>query len=136
MSIDVLNETEFALLCGNNHDPVEQLMRNWAARHGQTVVVTLGAEGVRAATPDAFFSAPALPVNPVDTVGAGDAFSAGLLAGLDDAGLLDRDALRTADEAALRTALVLAGEVAGITCGRAGADPPTRAEVGTSGGAS
>ena len=65
---------------------------------------------------------PPVRVDVVDTVGAGDAFSAGLLAGLDDEGLLDRAALRAADDAALGARSTSPRAWPRVTCGRAGAD--------------
>ncbi|SCL31193.1 2-dehydro-3-deoxygluconokinase [Micromonospora rhizosphaerae] len=60
----------------------------------ETVLVTLGADGARAYTRDGVREAAALPVTAVDTVGAGDAFTAGYLSGhldgLDLAGRLRR----------------------------------------------
>ncbi|MGW0432485.1 sugar kinase [Micromonospora sp. NPDC003197] len=60
----------------------------------EAVVVKLGSAGARAHTPDGVRHAPALPVTAVDTVGAGDAFTAGYLSGrldgLDVAGCLHR----------------------------------------------
>ncbi len=47
-----------------------------------SVFVTLGGEGVVAAVPGASLRLPAFPVRVVDPTGAGDAFSAGLIAGL------------------------------------------------------
>lgn len=44
--------------------------------------VTLGRDGVAAAVPGAALRLPAFPVRAVDPTGAGDAFSAGLIAGL------------------------------------------------------
>ena len=95
----VANETEFALLCGGETEPLEALMANWARDNNQTVIVTLGADGVRAATPGEAFSAPALPITPVDTVGAGDTFCGYLAAGL-DAGMSLQEAMRRAAVAA------------------------------------
>ena len=54
-----------------------------ADRHGITTIVTLGAQGVVAATSSTSFAVPALPVDVVDTVGAGDAFVGVLAAKLD-----------------------------------------------------
>jgi fructokinase len=67
----------------------------------------------------------------VDTVGAGDAFTAGLLTGLASAGLLDGGpaALATLDDATLRRMLERAALVATLTCTRPGADPPTATEL-------
>jgi ribokinase len=48
----------------------------------RNVFLTLGAHGVLWASPDGLFRVPALPVTVVDTVGAGDAFNAGLAVGL------------------------------------------------------
>jgi fructokinase len=109
--------------------PVPEVLERWRALGPALVVATDGGEGATALGAAGLLHAPAEPVAVVDTVGAGDAFSAGLLAGLDDAGLLDRAALAAAGEDALRGALELAARVAGITCGRPGADPPTRAEA-------
>ncbi|MGB4777519.1 PfkB family carbohydrate kinase, partial [Microbacterium sp.] len=65
----------------------------------------------------------ALPVSVADTIGAGDAYMASLISSaLDDDAVFD-------DEAAFRTALRRAAVMAGITVSRAGANPPTRAEV-------
>jgi fructokinase len=73
-----------------------------------------------------------VPVVVVDTVGAGDTFTAALLAGLAEAGLLSREAL-TAGAAAepdlLRDILGQALAAAALTCTRPGADPPTAGEL-------
>jgi ribokinase len=97
-SIVIANETEFALLAGDA-EPLETLMAAWAKTHNQTIIVTLGPDGARAATPDALISVPAMKVTPVDTVGAGDTFCGYLGAGL-DAGLGLEDAMKRAAVAA------------------------------------
>jgi len=109
-------------------DP-EAVAREWLARGPAVVVVTRGSEGAVAYGPAGRIEVPGLPAAVVDTVGAGDAFTAGLLAALVDAGRLERDALRgtTADE--LRAALAFANAAAAVTCTRPGADPPTREEI-------
>lgn len=116
-SMVIANETEFALLAGDDQ-PLEALMRHWARARQQTIIVTLGPDGARAATPEAYISVPAHPVQPVDTVGAGDTFCGYLAAGL-DAGL---DL-----EAAMRRAAVAAS----LACLKPGAQPaiPLAAEV-------
>lgn len=64
-----------------------------------------------------------------DTIGAGDTFNAGLLAGLRERNVLSKDGLRDIAEDDLRHALVLANRVAAITVSRIGADPPWRHEL-------
>ncbi|MCD1619741.1 carbohydrate kinase [Salipiger manganoxidans] len=88
------------------------------------VLMTRGAAGVRASTPETSFEVPAVRTEVVDTVGAGDTFNAGLLAGLSQAGLLTRAALRAATPEALRPAVELGARAAAITVSRAGANPP------------
>ena len=77
---------------------------------------------------------PATPIDLVDTVGAGDSFTAGLLDGLRRADLVGgarREALARIDESSLISVLDEASLIASITCSRPGADPPTWAEVET-----
>ena len=92
------------------------------------VVVTLGPDGAVGMTTSAEVRVPAPVVKVVDTIGAGDAFGAAVLAWLADHGRLSRD-LRLERED-LRVALEFACLVASITCTRAGADPPWRTELG------
>jgi fructokinase len=91
------------------------------------VIVTLGAEGALALDSDGEVRAEAPVVEVIDTIGAGDAFGAALLAWLYDHDRLTRDLRLDRDE--LRGALEFACLVASITCTRAGADPPRRAEL-------
>lgn len=108
-------------------DPETQAAR-WMGLGPAAVVMTAGGDGAVAwcggAAP---VRVPSIPVQVVDTVGAGDSFSAALLAELSRTGCLSREGLGRADFGA---ALTFANRVAGITCGRAGANPPRRAEVG------
>ncbi|PRD43469.1 ribokinase [Phyllobacterium phragmitis] len=100
--IVIANETEFDLaadrlkLRGSDRD---ERMADFAARTDRTVIVTLGAEGLRVATPQEQFAVAAHPVKPVDTTGAGDTFCGYLAAGL-DMGLELKDACRRAATAA------------------------------------
>jgi len=69
-----------------------------------------------------------VPTGPiVDTVGAGDSFGGAFIAWWLDRGL-DRAALR--DARAVTAAVRVALAASAITCSRAGADPPSRAELG------
>lgn len=117
-TILIANETEFALLCGGRTEPLDGLMKEWVARTGQTLIVTLGGEGARAVSPSGTIIAPALSIKPVDTVGAGDTFCGYLAAGL-DAGL------------ALEAAMRRAATAASLACLKPGAQPaiPLAAEV-------
>jgi ribokinase len=109
-NILVANETEFALLSGRGADELDAAMQDWSKRHDQTVIVTLGPDGAKAATRNGLIHVPAMKVTPVDTVGAGDTFCGYLAAGL-DAGL--------ALEAAMRRAAVAAS----LACLKPGAQP-------------
>ncbi|MER9923622.1 ribokinase [Mesorhizobium sp. M0048] len=109
----VANETEFdlygeALSLSGRDRPAR--MRDYASRTGRTIVVTLGPDGVLAATPDDLLMVPALKITPLDTVGAGDTFcgyfAAGLAAGLP-----------------LDQALARAAAAGSLACLKAGAQP-------------
>ncbi|MFF7209174.1 carbohydrate kinase [Streptomyces sp. NPDC008238] len=119
-------------------DPAE-VAAGWARRGPRLVVLTRGAAGAEALWgADGRHRVAGHRVRVVDTIGAGDAFMAGLLAGLLSAGLLGgttaRQRLHAAEDGgpvpeAVAGALELAARVAALTCGRAGADPPFLAEV-------
>jgi fructokinase len=104
-----------------------EIAGRWLQLGARLVVVTDGGAGATAFTADAAVSRPAPHVDVVDTVGAGDAFTSGLLDALGRRGLLHPDGLSAAplaevlDEAAL---------VAAVTCSRAGANPPRASELG------
>jgi fructokinase len=98
------------------------------AEHGAgLVVVTLGVGGAVGWCDGRLVSVVAHPVEVVDTIGAGDAFGAGLLAWLDDHRLLHPGFKMGRPE--LVSALEFACLVASLTCTRPGADPPWRDEV-------
>ncbi|MEU4398544.1 carbohydrate kinase [Micromonospora orduensis] len=109
------------------------VMTEWRAAGVSCAVVTRGGDGVVLLAPDgSLHEQPAVPTTVVDTVGAGDSFTGGLLAALADLDALgDRPAERLAAVSAQQWAEVLrrAATVAALTCGRRGADPPRRAEV-------
>jgi fructokinase len=106
---------------------LESAARALLGRGPSLVVVTLGADGAFGVCAGTEVRVPAPVVEVVDTIGAGDAFGAGLLAWLYDHDRLNRD-LRL-DREELHAALDFACLVASITCTRAGADPPHRAEL-------
>ncbi|MGH3355938.1 MAG: PfkB family carbohydrate kinase, partial [Nocardioidaceae bacterium] len=87
-------------------------------------VVTRGEQGIRLATPADRVDVPAPTVDVVDTVGAGDACMAALLAALLMRGQLDASSLRSLVPRDLRQIGAVAATVAALTCSRRGADPP------------
>jgi fructokinase len=91
------------------------------------VVVTLGAEGAYGAHDGHRTSVSAPPVDIVDTIGAGDAFGAALLAWLHDHGAIRPNL--SLDGEQLRAALDYACLAASLTCARAGADPPWKSQM-------
>jgi fructokinase len=93
------------------------------------VVVTLGADGAFAQTATAHARVASPAVEVVDTVGAGDAFGAAFLHRLWARDRLAVDAVGAVDRDALTDALRFAAAVGALQCARAGATPPTLAEV-------
>ncbi len=106
----------------------------WLALGPRLIVVTDGAAGAFALTrAGEQVTVPAERVALVDTVGAGDAFTSGLLDALHRVDLLGGPARRdlaAIDGARLHEVVRHAVRVAALTCGRRGADPPTADELG------
>ena len=107
----------------------EDSAKTWIENGMSLVVLTMGAEGCRVITAHHDVVVPVQKVQVVDTVGAGDSFDGGLLAGLSRAGVLTKSALRDMDEETLRGAVELAVKVAAISVTRAGANPPWQDEL-------
>ena len=109
----------------------EAVARAWQRLGPGIVVITLGARGAYALGPDGTeVLRPAPPVLVADTVGAGDAFCAGLLDALWRPGLLGgAAALGRIGARQVAEVVDWAVLVAALTCERPGADPPTRAEA-------
>ncbi|RUZ77877.1 ribokinase [Mesorhizobium sp. M7A.F.Ca.US.006.01.1.1] len=109
----VANETEF-----DHYSGVLQLsggdrasrMTDYVRKYQSTIIVTLGGEGALCATPETFFECPALKIEPIDTVGAGDTFC-GYLAHSLSLG------------ASLETAVQRANVAAALACLSRGAQP-------------
>jgi fructokinase len=95
----------------------------------ELVVMTLGADGAMAMTHRARARVPAQPVDVEDTIGAGDAFAAGLLVALEQRGALLRGSLAHLADPHLDDVLRFASAVAALTCARRGAQTPTLSEV-------
>jgi fructokinase len=103
----------------------------WLALGAELVVITMGADGATAwASGQPPVSRPGFLTAVSDTVGAGDAFTSGLLDALARRGLLAPGSLTALGDAAkLAGILDEASRIAAITCSRPGADPPSRADA-------
>jgi fructokinase len=95
-------------------------------RRHQVVLVTDGARAAVAVHPGGELVVPVPAVRVVDTVGAGDTFGGAFLAGWVAAG---RGPQELADPTMLGTAVRRAVAAAALACTRAGAQPPTAAEL-------
>ncbi|MGH2380486.1 MAG: carbohydrate kinase family protein [Candidatus Limnocylindria bacterium] len=115
---------------------LEATARELLAQGPALVVVTRGADGVlalrrnRRAPPGqtdgavSTYRLPAHVVKVVDTVGAGDAFTAGLLAWLRERGVTSLAMLDALSSHELTSALSFAAAAAALNCAHAGANPP------------
>lgn len=111
-------------------DPVQIARSLLTGEATELVVLTRGARGATAFTDDLVVHVPGSVVEVVDTVGAGDAFTAAVLAALfetDSFGHFGPGLPR--DQARLEALLVAAAEAAGLNCSRPGAAPPLRSEL-------
>lgn len=108
---------------------LEAVVDRLVERGVRLTVVTLGADGALAKTAAGRADVGSPAVDVVDTVGAGDAFGAGLLRWLWANDSLDSDSVGRLDVDALTRALSFAAGVGALQCARAGANPPTLAEV-------
>lgn len=109
----VPNELEAAALTGmpvGTIDDAIEAARNLLARGARHVIITLGARGVVAVSPEAAEHYPAQPTEAIDTTAAGDTFLGGLAAAL-------------ARGAALADAIRFGQAAAALSVTRAGAQP-------------
>jgi fructokinase len=107
----------------------KQVARAWLASGPSIVAVTMGDQGAFAMCQAGTARVAAMPVEVVDTVGAGDAFMAGLIDALWTLELLGaqrRTALRDIGLDALNVMLQTAALSSALTVAKAGADLPDR----------
>jgi fructokinase len=124
-----MSDVDFEFLYGG--DDYAGRAKSLLAAGASLVVVTRGMKGAQAWHREAGaieVQAPAVKV--VDTIGAGDSFQAALLFALHTIGRIENQSLAQANSSELRRALSFASICAAFTCGRAGADPPRRSDVG------
>lgn len=100
----VLNETELAYyldqdLANANIEELEEATSQFRSRRDQTIILTLGAQGSLALTPQGTIRVPGRRVEAADTTGAGDCFTGNLAAQL-AAGVNLEEAIRFANVAA------------------------------------
>ncbi len=117
----VVNEIEAAMIAakhGLSHDDPRAAASALADIAGTTVVVTLGSRGAVAFSGKQGWEIGAIPIKPVDTTGAGDAFVGAFAAALDEG-------------ADLPTALRWGSTAGALACLIAGAQPslPLRADI-------
>jgi fructokinase len=109
---------------------VDEVAARWSGLGASLVVVTDGEDGAiayrRTRVP---LRRPARPIQVVDTIGAGDAFTSGLLTGLIRRGLHRERRLEWLSDGVLGDIIDEAILSAAITCERAGADPPRLDEL-------
>ncbi|MET8702022.1 carbohydrate kinase [Kitasatospora sp. NPDC004723] len=131
-SADVVKASDEDLAWLHPGQDVVDVAREWLALGPAVVVVTRGGTGSVGLCREGRVTRPTVPVEVADTVGAGDAFMAGLLDALHRRGLLgpdNADRLRGIDTRVLGELLDEASLVSAITCTRPGANPPTAEEL-------
>lgn len=106
----------------------DQALERWLALGARIAIVTRGERGSVALTAQGFVEAAGKRAAVVDTVGAGDTFTAAFLAAMARDGALGRpDHVAPAEQ--LSRWLGFANRAAAITCTRPGCDPPRQAEL-------
>jgi fructokinase len=109
-------------------DAARRLFRRGTGAGASIVLLTDGPNPVLVIGPAGVDEELVPAVAVVDTIGAGDAFGAGFLADWTRSG---RGRAELGDRAAVRESVRFATRVAAWTVGRAGADPPALADLGT-----
>jgi len=123
-----LSDEDVAVLApGESHADAAAV---WLSAGPCAVVITSGGEGAvlyRNVHPPMSIAAPKVDV--VDTIGAGDTFTAGLSVALLSQGVTQAAQLADLSDPAWRQVLRFAATAAALNCTREGANPPTLAEV-------
>jgi fructokinase len=107
----------------------QEFAEDWIARGARLVVVTRGKDGAIAFTRTFKCETSGVQVKVADTIGAGDTFTAGLLAWLSRHDRLSKPAIAALDRESVIAALKFAVKAAAVTVSRPGADPPWAHEV-------
>ncbi|MER7728791.1 carbohydrate kinase [Streptomyces sp. NPDC096323] len=121
-----LSEDDVRLLLPET--PLDQACDFWHAAGARLIVVTRGAEGALVSLDGERVHVPGVTARVVDTVGAGDSFTAGLLHHLGARGLLG-GRLTGLGLGEVAEACLFAAQVAALTCSVAGPNPPWRSQL-------
>jgi fructokinase len=127
---DVVKASDEDLRWIDPNRSAKQIARTWLSLGPSVVAVTMGDRGAFAMCEAGTVRIAAMPVEVVDTVGAGDAFMTGLIDALWERNLLGaerRHDLRGIGLDALNSVVRTAALLSALTVGRAGADLPDRA---------
>ncbi|MCS7201834.1 MAG: carbohydrate kinase [Dictyoglomus sp.] len=108
---------------------IEDIAKNWLNLGPTLVIVTKGDKGAIAFSKEESVEVPALEINVVDTVGAGDSFMGGFLYWLWKNKKLQKNRFKDLSLSEIKEGLKFATKVAGITCTRIGANPPFLEEL-------
>ncbi len=128
---DIIKVSEDDLDWLTSGQSAEAFANSQLAGRCSLVVITSGARGASVFMKSGSFHSDAPATTVADTVGAGDSFNGGLLSGLRQLDMLQRDRLSTASVDDIRPAVNRAMKVAAITVSRAGANPPWANELTT-----
>jgi fructokinase len=125
-----VSDEDLAWLADGDRDTALAIARRWAGAGPALVVLTLGPDGALALRPGRDeVSVAGVPVEVVDTVGAGDTVTGALVAELQARDAVAAPGLARLTDHDVAAVLGVAAAAAGVTCTRRGADPPTRAEL-------
>ena len=127
-SIDILKVSEddsYWLGLGTQGTTVD----DWLAAGVTAVVMTRGGDGISVFTAADETSVPGVPVDVVDTIGAGDTVHGALLSFLQKESIITSNAVKEMSKQDWQHALEFAAKAAAITVSRPGADPPWASEA-------
>ncbi|SFR71237.1 fructokinase [Agromyces sp. CF514] len=127
--VDVVKASDEDIAWLHPGEDLADVARRWSLSGSALVVVTTGSDGCLALAPSFELAIPAVKVDVVDTVGAGDTFMAALIDGLHSEHAFGTDArvkLGTLRAGQMASLLARSVRAAAITVSRPGADPPGR----------
>ncbi|MFF2371244.1 carbohydrate kinase [Agromyces sp. NPDC058110] len=130
--VDVVKASDEDIAWLHPGKDIADVARRWVASGPALVVVTRGSSGCLAVNKSVELTVPAVKVEVVDTVGAGDTFMAALIDGLVSEVAVGAEtwaALAAGGEQRLTSLLHRSARAAAVTVSRPGADPPTSKDM-------